>query len=375
MKMLLACVLILASQAVIALGQPSSAGISADYRYRVTTVTADLDHPWSVAFLTEGGFLVTERSGTLLKISADGKTRTPITGVPPVAAGDQAGLLDVVLAPDFRTSRTIFLSYTASGAGGIGTEVARARLKGNGLTEVRTIFRALPKTGMHKHCGSRILFAPDGTLIVTLGEKTEMKEAQNRTNHLGKIVRINKDGSVPADNPFRKSFGYKPEIYTWGHRNVQGIILHPVTRQIWIHEHGPLGGDELNILKAGANYGWPVVTYGIDYSGAIISKKTTAPGIEPPILVWIPCIAPSGMTYYNGDRFPKWKGNLFIGSLVQTHLRRLVLEGNRVVRQEALLRELRERIRDVRAGPDGYLYVLTDNDNGRLLRIEPVQEQ
>jgi len=341
------------------------------HKYRMVTLAGNLDHPWSVAFLPDGSFLVTERSGHLLKISSDGKKREHIKGVPPVAAEEQGGLMDIITDPSFRSNRTLYFSFSARGPGGTGTEVARAQLNGTTLANVRIIFRALPKTPVSKHYGSRLLIAPDGKLLVTLGEKTLMQEAQNRGNHLGSVIRINPDGTIPSDNPFRQTKGYRPEIYTYGHRNIQGIVKHPLTGEIWIHEHGPLGGDELNILKKGANYGWPVVTHGIDYSGAIISTRKTAPGIEPPILFWTPCIAPSGMTFYTGNRFPEWKGNLFAGSLVQLHLRRIVLDGRKTVRQQVLLRTLNERIRDVREGPDGFLYLLTDSDNGRLLRIEP----
>lgn len=341
--------------------------------YTVVTITAQLDHPWAIAFLPDSSFLVTQRSGKLLKISHDGKKRTPISGLPTIVAEDQGGLLDLILHPNFRSNRTLFISYSANGPGGTGTEVARAELRHTKLVNVRTIFKALPKTPASKHYGCRMLMAPDGKLLITLGEKTIMQEAQNRTNHLGSIIRVNPDGSVPRDNPFIGSRAIRPEIYTYGNRNIQGIALHPLGKEIWFHEHGPLGGDELNILKKGANYGWPLVTYGIDYNGDTISTKTAAPGIESPLLHWTPCIAPSGMLFYTGDRFPEWKGNLFIGSLVQFHLRRIVLEGKKVVRQQVLLGSFGERIRDVRQGPDGLLYLLTDSDNGRLLRIEPAR--
>jgi aldose sugar dehydrogenase len=361
------------SSTMIAYAEKSQIILASGKQYRVVTVSDNLDHPWSLAFLPDKSFLVTERSGHLLKISRDGTKREEISGLPVIAAEDQGGLLDVVLAPDFPVSRTLFFSFTAKTLEGAGTEVARAQLNGTALNGVRIIFRALPKTSANKHFGSRILIAPDGTLFITLGEKTIKKEAQNRTNHLGSIIRINPDGTVPKDNPFVTIKAFKPEIYTFGNRNVQGIVLHPVTHEIWFHEHGPFGGDELNILKKGANYGWPLVTYGNDYDGTIISDKTILPGIEPPLLYWTPCIAPSGMTFYTGNRYPEWKGNLFVGSLVQTHLRRVVLNGTKVVGQQVLFRELGERIRDVRQGPDGYLYLLTDNDNGRILRIDPAK--
>jgi glucose/arabinose dehydrogenase len=342
-------------------------------KYRMETIADHLDHPWSMAFLPDGTFLVTERSGQLLKISGDGRQRTAISGLPELSAEDQGGLLDILLDPSFDANGTLFFSYSAQGTGGTGTEVAKARLQGSRLLHLQILFRAIPKTPASKHYGSRLLFTTDGKLLVTLGEKTLMQEAQNLQNHLGSIIRINPDGTVPEDNPFRNTRACKPEIYAYGVRNVQGIARNPRTGDIWFHEHGPLGGDELNILKKGANYGWPAVTYGIDYSGEIISTKTTAPGIASPVLHWTPCIAPSGMTFYTGNRFPEWKGNLFVGSLVQLHLRRLVLNGNKVVRQQILLRSMNERIRDVRQGPDGFIYLLTDSDNGRLMRIEPAR--
>jgi aldose sugar dehydrogenase len=249
----------------------------------------------------------------------------------------------------------------------------RAKLNGGRLEDGKVIFEARPKTAGAAHYGSRLLFAPDGKLFVTLGERFLHKnEAQNTANHLGKVIRINDDGSVPKDNPFVGKSGAAPEIYSFGHRNSQGIALRPGTTEIWEHEHGPQGGDEVNILKAGANYGWPKITYGIDYDGSIISDKTALPGMEQPVVYWVPSIAPSGMAFYAGDKFPKWKGDLFVGALAKTHLRRLHLDGAKVVEQEELLAGLEERIRDVRSGPDGYLYVVTDNaSNGRVLRLEP----
>lgn len=344
--------------------------------FKVVTVVRGLNYPWSLAFLPDSSFLVTERGGRMLLFKNDGVTRV-VRGLPQITAKVQGGLLDVIPDPDFSTNRTIYFSYVAGGFGGTGTEVARAVLDGTTLKNMKVIFRAEPKTRENKHFGSRLLIEPDGTLFITLGEKgqhpnDQNHNAQNPSNHLGSIVRINRDGSIPKDNPFVGRKGYRPEIYTYGNRNVQGIAKHPETGAIWFHEHGPKGGDELGILKAGANYGWPIVTHGINYDGTIITNKTSAPGIEPPVIQWTPCIAPSGMTIYDGSAFPEWKNNIFIGALVQRHLRRVVLQGNRVVGEESLLKSLRERIRDVRTGPDGYLYVLTDSQNGRLLRLEPL---
>ncbi len=348
----------------------SKAGVE----FRVVEVATRLAHPWSVAFLPNGDMLVTERAGRLRLIHEGRLQKDPIAGTPEVAARGQGGLLDVALHPSFATNNLVYLSYAADGEGGSGTEVMRARLAGNRLEEGKVIFRVVPKVrGGSNHFGSRLLFAPDGLLFVTLGERfTHRDQAQNIGNHLGTIVRIKDDGSVPDDNPFVGKAGARPEIYSYGHRNVQGIALRPGTSQIWEHEHGPRGGDEVNILKAGANYGWPKITYGIDYDGSVISDKTAMPGMEQPVIHWTPSIAPSGMAFYDGEKFPKWKGDLFVGALALTHLRRLRLEGDRVVEQEVLLDGLGERIRDVRSGPDGFLYLLTDDaPNGRLLRLEP----
>ncbi len=356
---------------VTACAAEQSEQTAASQDFKITTVVRNLDHPWSVAFLPGGDFLITERTGKLLLFQNDGLTHV-IKGLPDISAFNQGGLLDVIADPDFKKNRTIYFSFAAEGPGGYGTEVARAVLDGYSLKNVQIIFKAKPKTPTGRHFGSRLLIAPDKTLFVTLGDRGDMRQAQNTSNHLGSIIRINLDGSIPHDNPYVSLKGYQPELYTYGNRNIQGIVLHPETGKIWFHEHGPKGGDELNILKSGANYGWPAVTYGVDYSGAIISRKTEAPGMEQPVVYWVPSIAPSGMTIYDGNAFPEWKGNIFIGALVQRHLRRIVLQGERVISQEVLLSDLGERIRDVRTGPDGYLYLLTDSGNGRLLRLEPL---
>ncbi len=339
--------------------------------FKVVTLTEGLDHPWGLAFLPDGGMLITERSGDL-RLFRDGRLESgPVAGVPEVAARGQGGLLDVAVHPDFAENGLIYLSYAGPGEGGASTEVARGRLDGMALQDVEVIFRATPKSGGTGHFGSRLVFDRDGKLFISLGDRRQIRESQNLGNHIGTVIRLNDDGSVPEDNPFLGQAGALPEIYSYGHRNVQGMTLHPVSGEIWSHEHGPRGGDELNLVKAGANYGWPVITYGIDYSGAIITDKTEAPGMEQPIVYWDPSIAPSGMAFYDGDQFPEWQGDLFIGALAHLHLRRLEMEGGQVVGQESLLTGLNERIRDVRNGPDGYLYVLTDSSNGQLLRLEP----
>lgn len=354
-------------------GGPATAAVqSEEHRFEVVRVVDGLRHPWGLTFLPNGDMLVTERPGFLRRVRDGVLVDEPIDGVPAVNSRRQGGLLDVVLHPDFAENRWVYLSYAGDGEGGVNTEVARGRLAGDALTEVEVIFRARPKTPGSLHYGSRLVFARDGTLFVTLGERyTEMDEAQDPSNHLGTVVRLNPDGSIPADNPFVDGQEGAPEVFSYGHRNGQGIDVRPSDGSIWMHEHGPKGGDEINVLRAGANYGWPAITYGIDYSGAIISEKTHAPGMEQPVLQWTPSIAPSGMAFYDGTAFPRWEGDLFVGALAGTHLRRVVLEGDEVVHQEELLADRARRIRDVRVGPDGFLYLLTDHSDGEILRLEP----
>ena len=341
-----------------------------------TTVVADnLEFPWSVAFLPGGqGFLVTERGGKLLHIAADGKTRKEIAGLPDIYAAGQGGLFDVTLSPDFARDSTIFFAYAGGDENANSTELARARLDlaAAQLSDVKTIFVSLPKVKSNQHFGGRILFLPDGTLLLTLGDRYSMRDhAQNVTDDLGTTVRLTRDGGIPKDNPFAATAGAKPEIFTYGHRNVQGAALYPGTNAIWIHEHGPRGGDEINILRPGANYGWPVVTYGREYSGATITDVRHKDGMQDPLVHWTPSIAPSGMAFYTGDKMPQWKGDLFVGALAGQHLRRLDIEGGHIIKQEKLLTTLESRIRDVRQGPDGYLYLLTDAPDGQLLRYGP----
>jgi glucose/arabinose dehydrogenase/predicted Na+-dependent transporter len=341
-------------------------------RIRVVTIATGLDHPWGLAFLPDGRKLVTERSGGLRIVEADGRLSPPLANVPKVYAQGQGGLLDVALDSEFERNRTLYLSYAEPGPGGAGTAVARARLENGSLADVAVIFRQEPKVQGSNHFGSRLVFARDGALFVTLGERYAYRErAQDLSTDLGKIVRINRDGTVPQDNPFVGRPGVRPEIWSYGHRNIQGAAIHPVTGVPWTHEHGAQGGDELNIPQAGLNYGWPVITLGIDYDGSKIGEGKAKAGMEQPIYSWTPSIAPSGMAFYTADAFPNWRGNLFVGSLKFGLLVRLELKGAAVTSEERLLQPIGERIRDVRTGPDGRLYLLTDSPNGRLLRVDP----
>jgi aldose sugar dehydrogenase len=337
------------------------------------TVARGLVNPWSLAFLPDGRMLVTERPGRLRIVSADGRLSPPVEGLPPVAATGQCGLLDVVIDPRFADNGRVYWTFAEAGEGGNSTAVARGRLVDNRLAEVQTIFRQLPKVGSSAHCGGRLVFDRAGRLFVTLGDRFSRKDdAQVGSNHLGKIVRIDTDGGVPADNPFVGQSAFRPEIWSLGHRNVQGAALHPQTGELWASEHGPQGGDEINRVLAGRNYGWPLVTYGRNYgTGTRIGEEGPKAGFEQPLRHWVPTsIAPSGMAFLTSDRYPGWQGSLFIGALRGESLLRLTLEGNTITGEERLLTRLNARIRDVRQGPDGWLYVLTDNADGRLIRLQ-----
>jgi glucose/arabinose dehydrogenase len=345
-------------------------------RVKVSTVASGLEHPWGLAFLPDGRMLVTERPGRMRIVSARGELSAPLTGVPAVAASGQGGLLDVILAPDFADSKTIFFSYSEPRDGGSGTSVARAKLADNALRDVKVIFRQMPAVQSAGHFGSRLVFSRDGMLFVTMGDRQQKHfavRAQDLESHFGKVVRIEPDGDAPKNNPFVDVPGAQPEIWSYGHRNVQGAALHPATGELWTVEHGARGGDELNIARAGANYGWPLVTYGVAYSGDKIGVGKQRPGIEDPVYYWVPSIATSGLAFYTGDKFPAWRGNVFVGALGGAGLARIELDGNTAKHQERLLVDLRERIRDVRNGPDGHLYLLTDSPKGRVLRVEPAR--
>ncbi len=345
---------------------------------KLVGVARGFANPWAVAFLPDGRYLVTERAGRLRIVERDGRLGEPVAGLPAVDAGGQCGLLDVVLDPKFDDNALVYWTYAEAGergeGGGNGVAVARGRLQGNRLADVQVIFRQLPKVASQLHCGSRLVFARDGRLFVVLGDRFSRKDdAQKLDNHIGKVVRIEADGKVPADNPFVGTPGAKPEIWSLGHRNMQGAALHPQTGELWASEHGPQGGDELNRVLPGRNYGWPLLTFGRNYgTGTRIGEEGPKPGFEQPLKVWLPLsVAPSGMAFLTSERYPGWKGSLFLGTLRGESLLRLELDGNTVVKEEILLRSANSRIRDVRQGPDGYLYVLTDSADGQLLRLQP----
>jgi aldose sugar dehydrogenase len=342
---------------------------------RADTVASGLEHPWGVDFLPDGRFLVTERPGRLRIIDAKGVISPPVTGVPAVHAVGQGGLLDVTVAPDFATSRTVYLSYAELDDSRLsGTAVAKGTLNGNALENVQVIYRQLPKMRGGGHFGSRVVVARDGNLFITQGDRMLWRDsAQSMSAGLGKVVRIKPDGSIPADNPFVKTTGARPEIWSLGHRNMQGGALDPATGQLWTVEHGARGGDELNHPQAGKNYGWPVITYGMDYSGAKIGIGAVKDGMEQPVYFWDPVIAASGLTFYTGDKYPGWKGNVFVGSMTPGALVRLEMSNGAVTKETRYLGELKSRVRDVQQGPDGLLYIVTDLDNGSLLRIVPIK--
>lgn len=340
-------------------------------RFDAVVVADGLEHPWGLAFLPDGRMLVTEREGRLRIVARDGTVSEPVAGVPVVAARGQGGLLDVILHPDYDTNGWLYLSYAKPEPDGVATAVSRARLEGSTLRDVTTVVVAENSAPGGRHFGSRLAFGPDGKLYVSIGERGQDEEAQDLSNHNGTVLRLNADGSIPEDNPFVGRDDALASTFTYGHRNPQGMAVHPTRGEVWVHEHGPQGGDEINLLKAGANYGWPLVTFGRSYAGFPIGEGTAAPGLEPPLHQWTPSIAPSGMAFYTGAAFPGWKDNLFVGSLKFQYLARVVLDGSRVVTEERLLEDQFGRIRDVRQGPDGLLYVLTDEDDGRLVRLQP----
>lgn len=341
---------------------------------QVKTIASGLQNVWAMVFLPDGRMLVTERAGRMRIVDQAGKVGEPLGGLPPIFAQGQGGLLDLVLAPDFARSNKIFFSYAEPGENNTNsTAVSSAVLKGNKLEQVTRIFSQQPKVDSGGHFGSRLVWAPDGTLFITLGERySEKDKAQTLDNHQGKVIRINADGSVPADNPFVKTPGALPEIWSIGHRNMQGAALHPLTQKLWTGEHGPQGGDELNIDEAGKNYGWPVITYGENYGGGKIGEGTHKEGMEQPVYKWVPSIATAGFIFYTGDKFPQWKNNILLASLREQTLVRLTLQGDKIVREERLLKnDVKQRLRSVVQGPDGLIYLLSDEVDGKIYQLSP----
>lgn len=328
-----------------------------------------LDHPWAMVFLPDGDMLISERPGRMLLYS--GGELKAVTGLPDIYAYGQGGLLDIALHPQFAQNRWVYFTSSAAGPGGAGTALYRARLEGTRLIDGEQLYRLPRLTGTSRHFGSRIVFGKDGYLYMSIGDRGDRFRAQRLDDAAGSTLRLNPDGSIPDENPFTRRRGALPEIYSYGHRNAQGMAVHPQTDEIWQHEHGPRGGDEVNIIRPGANYGWPKVTYGEEYAGGEIGMGDDAPEYESPLIHWTPSIAPSGMSFYTGNLFPEWQGDVFVGALAGRHLRRLELEGSRVVKQEVLLKNRIGRIRDVEVGPQGKLWLLTDEDNGTLYRLEP----
>jgi glucose/arabinose dehydrogenase len=344
-------------------------------KVNVKSIATGLKNPWGLAILPDGSFLVTERTGNLRIVQPNGTIGAPVSGLPKIMNEGQGGLLDVVLAPDFATSKKIYFSYSEPAEKGSGnsTAVSFATLNGNKLEKVTRVFSQQPKVDSNAHFGSRLVWAPDGTLFITLGDRFSKKEdAQTLNNHHGKVVRINADGSVPKNNPFISTPGALPEIWSYGHRNMQGAAINPMNKQLWTGEHGPQGGDELNLDQAGKNYGWPVITYGENYGGGKIGEGTQKAGMEQPLKYWVPSIATAGFIFYTGDKFPAWKNNILLTSLVGRTLVRLTVDGNKVTQEERLLtKELNERLRHIVQGPDGLVYFISDEGKGSIYQISP----
>lgn len=340
------------------------------HEIEVEVLAENLENPWSIAFLPDGGMLIAERPGRL-RFFRDGQLSEPISGLPPIWQNGQGGLLEVALHPDYENNGWIYLAYASSDDGQKGnTAIGRGQLEGNNLVNFETLFRGSPLTDLSYHFGCRIVFDELNRLYFPIGDRGEMTNAQKLDNHNGKLMRINDDGSIPQENPFVEEAEAMPEIYNYGHRNIQGMAIHPLSGEIWTHEHGPRGGDEINIEKAGANYGWPLVTYGINYDGTTISNDTTLPGITDPIHYWVPSIAPCGMCFVSSDTYPNWKNNLMVTALAGQQIQRLTLSGTQVIDTEILLQGY-ARFRDIRQGPDGFLYVLTEGP-GQLIRLKPL---
>ena len=344
--------------------------VSEALNFSIDTLATGLTNPWGMAFLPDDRILIVERPGRML-IFEDGRLLPdPVEGLPAVWANGQGGFLDVVLHPDYDSNGWIYIAYSARGEGeGGNTAISRGRLKGNRFTDVELLFHGLPHTGAAHHFGSRIVFDNERYMFSTIGDRGQQNNAQTLANHNGKVLRFHDDGSIPADNPFAGQEGAMPEIWSYGHRNIQGMQRHPLTGAVWTHEHGPRGGDEINLVEKGKNFGWPLATFGINYNGTIVSPDTTLPGMVDPVLHWTPSIAPCGLAFVDSDKYPAWQLNMLVGALVEQHIQRVVFEGNKVVHTERLLQGF-ARFRDIRQGPDGYIYVLTEVP-GLFFRIIP----
>ncbi len=346
---------------------------SSDHRFRLDTVAEGLEHPWALTFLPNGDLLVTERAGRLRIIHKGELVAKAVSGVPDLVVAGQGGLLDIVLHPDFNDNRLLMLSYAHQTSAGMTTRVARAEYQDGQLSNVEVIFEALPRSNTSRHFAGRMVFDEDHNLYVSVGDRGEMERAQATDDDAGGVHRLTIDGSPAPDNPFLGDSSVRDTFYSYGNRNIQGMTVHPETGEIWSHEHGPRGGDEINVIRAGTNYGWPEITYGIGYSGVPITDKTEQDGMAQPLHYWDPSIAPSGMAFYTGDEFPAWQGDLFVGALKMQKLVRLSIENGEVTEEEDLLEDFGSRIRDVRMGPDGSLWLLTDESDGQVIRLRPAE--
>lgn len=368
----MAIIVALISLPVGTVNAASQSGNQTAAGYKIETLAEGLDFPWSIAFLPNGNFLVALRVGEVRRISATGEVGEPLTGLPDTYVASQGGYFDVMLDPDYASNQTIYLSFAHGTAAENGTRIIKGTLHDTAVENIQTLFTVSPLKDTPVHYGGKMIFLQDGTLMMTTGDGFQYREAaQDRFNLLGKIIRINKDGSVPSDNPYADGSQGDPKVWSYGHRSPQGLVLDDATGIVYMHEHGAQGGDELNAILPALNYGWPAVTKGVNYSGAYVSPLTSAPGIEEPLTYWVPSIAPSGLAIYDGAAFPQWQGDIFVGALVDQEVRHLKMESGKIVSEAPVFSEINARIRDVRVGPDGFLYILTDSDSGKVLRVVP----